>query len=402
MDVEIEGSRDPFTLPQELQELQRVVRRIVTDELLPLEPEYLLSPAPAYGVDSVVNLRGVFAPPVVDRLIGISREAGLWDLHVPKELGGGGLGLLGQVVVDEQLMYCAVPLPIANVPNILYECNEEQRPRFLLPVIRGDKLTCFAQTEPNSGSDPGGMMQTTAVRDERGWVLNGTKMFISGAAQADIFMTQAVTDPARRQRGGITMFLVEKGTPGLTVGKGIPTWLGPTHGQHFVHFDDCRVPDANVLGEVGRGFMLGQRWLTIHDRLLRAPYALGKMRRALDLSVAWAKQRSTFGKPIAERQAIQWRLVDMYVDIQALSALAYQSAARADAGEDVRTEASLAKLCSGDWGARCLDHAIQIHGGMGETLELPLTLFYRLLRHAQVGGGTSEIHRMLIARSLLR
>ena len=402
MDVEIEGSRDLFTLPKELLEIQRVVRRIVTDELLPLEPEYLLSPAPAYGVDSVVNLRGVFAPSVVDRLIGISREAGLWDLHVPKELGGGGLGLLGQVVVDEQLMYCAVPLPIANVPNILYECNQEQRGRFLLPVIRGEKLTCFAQTEPNSGSDPGGMMQTTAVRDGRSWVLNGTKMFISGAGQADIFMTQAVTDAARRQRGGITMFLVEKGTAGLTVGKGIPTWLGPTHGQHFVHFDDCRVPEENVLGEVGRGFMLGQRWLTIHDRLLRAPYALGKMRRALDLSVAWAKQRSTFGKPIAERQAIQWRLVDMYVDIQALSALAYQSAARADAGEDVRTEASLAKLCSGDWGARCLDHAIQIHGGMGETLELPLTLFYGLLRHAQVGGGASEIHRMLIARSLLR
>ncbi len=402
MDVEIEGSRELFTLPKELQELQRVVRRIVTDELLPLEPEYLLSPAPAYGVDSVVNLRGVFPPSVVDRLIGLSREAGLWDLHVPKELGGGGLGLLGQVVVEEQLTYCAVPLPIANVPNILYECNAEQRQRFLLPVIRGEKLTCFAQTEPNSGSDPGGMMQTAAVRDGRSWVLNGTKMFISGAGQADIFMVQAVTDAARRQRGGITMFLVEKGTPGLTVGKGIPTWLGPTHGQHFVHFDDCRVPEENVLGAVGRGFLLGQRWLTIHDRLLRAPYALGKMRRALDLSVAWAKQRWTFGKPIAERQAIQWRLVDMYVDIQALSALAYQSAARADAGDDVRTEASLAKLCSGDWGARCLDHAIQIHGGMGETLELPLTLFYRLLRHAQVGGGTSEIHRMLIARSLLR
>lgn len=402
MDVEIEGFRELFTLPKELQELQRVVQRIVTHELLPLEPEYLLSPAPAYGVDSVVNLRGVFAPSVVDRLIGISREAGLWDLHVPKALGGGGLGLLGQVVVEEQLMYCAVPLPIANVPNILYECNAEQRQRFLLPVIRGEKLTCFAQTEPNSGSDPGGMMQTAAVRDGRSWVLNGTKMFISGAGQADIFMVQAVTDPARRQRGGITMFLVEKGTPGLTVGKGIPTWLGPTHGQHFVHFDDCRVPEENVLGEVGRGFLLGQRWLTIHDRLLRAPYALGKMRRALDLSVAWAKQRWTFGKPIAERQAIQWRLVDMYVDIQALSALAYQSAARADSGDDVRTEASVAKLCSGDWGARCLDHAIQIHGGMGETLELPLTLFYRLLRHAQVGGGTSEIHRMLIARSLLR
>jgi Acyl-CoA dehydrogenase, N-terminal domain len=140
MDVEVEGSRVLFTLPQELQELQRVVRRIVHEELLLLEPEYLLSAAPAHGVDSVVNLRGVFPAAVVDRLIALSHEAGLWDLHVPKQFGGGGLGLLGQVVVEEQLMYCAVPLPIANVPNILYECNEEQRQRFLLPVIRAHLL----------------------------------------------------------------------------------------------------------------------------------------------------------------------------------------------------------------------------------------------------------------------
>ena len=126
------------------------------------------------------------------------------------------------------------------------------------------------------------------------------------------------------------------------------------------------------------------------------------MQRALDMSVEWAKQRVTFGKPLSERQAIQWHLVDMYVDIQALRSMTYEMAARADSGEDVRTEAALIKLCAGEWGARCLDHAIQVHGAMGETLELPLSMFYRYLRHAQIGGGTNEIQKMLIARKLLK
>jgi acyl-CoA dehydrogenase len=162
------------------------------------------------------------------------------------------------------------------------------------------------------------------------------------------------------------------------------------------------VPEEDIVGEVGKGFTLGQRWLTIHDRLLRGPYALGKMQRALDMCVEWSKQRVTFGKPIAERQAIQWKLVDMYVDIQALRPMTYENAARADQGEDVRAEAALVKLTASEWGARCLDAAIQVHGAMGESSELPLTLFYRLLRHAQIGGGTSEIQRILIARKLLK
>jgi acyl-CoA dehydrogenase len=161
------------------------------------------------------------------------------------------------------------------------------------------------------------------------------------------------------------------------------------------------VPEENIIGAVGKGFTFGQKWLTIHDRLLRGPYCLGKMQRALDMSVDWAKQRVTFGKPISERQAIQWRLVDMYIDITALRSMTYAMAARADTGEDIRTEAALVKLTSTEWGTRCLDHAIQIHGAMGESLELPLTLFYRYVRHAQIGGGTSEIQRMLIARKLL-
>jgi acyl-CoA dehydrogenase len=391
-----------FQLPPSITEYRDLARRIVREELMPLEKEFLASPNHAYGLPPTTNLRAVFDKKTVEHLEGIARETGLFKLLVPETFGGPGLSLLAQVVIEEEFNYSPVPFPFANVPNILYECRGEQVERFLQPVIDGEKTTAFAQTEPGAGSDPGGMMTTRAVRDGSGWLLNGTKMWISNAGDCDILMVQAVTDPEKRQRGGITMFLVNRDNPGVTVETpGIATWLGPRASQHIIHFDNCRVPDSDVLGEIGRGFILGQRWLTIHDRLMRGPYALGKMQRALDMSIAWAKQRKTFGKFISERQAIQWKLVDMFVDIQALRSMTYQMAARADSGGDVRTEAALVKMTSTDWGARCLDHAIQIHGAMGESLELPLTLFYRVLRHAQIGGGTSEIQRVLIARKLL-
>lgn len=392
-----------YELPPEIVKFRDLAQQIVREELLPLEQKYLAHPGHAFGLKETMNLRSVFGDVVTNRLIKISRDTGLWYLLVPEEHGGTGLSLLGQIAIMEQFMYTAVPFPIADVPNIMYECKGAQIERYLKPTVEGEKTTCFAQTEPNAGSDPGGMMQTRAVRDGKDWVINGTKMWISMAAESDIMMVQAVTDPQKRQHGGITMFLVDRRNPGVKIEEGgIGTWLGPRASQYVVHFDNCRVTEENVLGEVGKGFNLGQRWLTIHDRMLRGPVGLGKMQRALDMSVDWAKQRVTFGKPIAERQAIQWKLVDMYIDIQALRSMTYVMAARADKGEDIRTEASLVKLCAMDWGARCVDHAIQIHGAMGESLELPLTLFYRYLRHGRIGGGADEIQRMLIARKLLR
>lgn len=392
-----------YQLPDDVKEYRDLARRIVREELLPLEKDYLGHPAQGYSITPLFVLRKAFPAAKVERLIKLARDTGLWHMMVPEQYGGSGLSLLAQVVILEEFNYCAVPFPFASVPNILYECRDEQIARYLTPVIEGQKTTCFAQTEPDAGSDPGGMMRTNAKPKGDGWVLNGTKMWISNAAEADIIMVQAITDPDKRQRGGITMFLVDRNNPAVRIEEpGIATWLGPRASQYVVHFDDCYVPPEDVLGEVGKGFTLGQKWLTIHDRLLRGPYALGKMQRALDMSIEWAKQRVTFGRPIADRQAIQWKLVDMHLDLTALRSMNYEMAARADAGEDMRAGAALIKLCSGDWGARCLDHAIQIHGAMGESLELPLTLFYRLLRHAQIGGGTSEIQRVLIARELLR
>ncbi len=400
---DVDTGSQSFSLSPELIEMRDIARRIVRQELLPLERDFLLSPNHAYGVKETLNLQSVFPAAVVDRLIKISRDTGFWYLFVPEEHGGSGLSTLAKLAILEEFMYTAVPFPFANVPNILYECRGNQVERFLRPVVEGEKTTCFAQTEADAGSDPGGMMKTTAKREPSGgWVLNGSKMWISMAAESDIMLVQAVTDPEKRQRGGITMFLVDRHNPRVRIEEGgIKTWLGPRSAQYVVHFDNCRVSDDEVLGEVGEGFRLGQRWLMIHDRLFRGPYAIGKMQRALDMSVEWARQRVTFGKPISERQAIQWQLVDMKVDIQALRSMMYSAAARADSGEDVRADASLVKLCAGEWGTRTLDRAIQIHGAMGEALELPLTLFYRYLRHAQIGGGTNEIQRMLIARHLL-
>ena len=403
MDHAADVQSQAYSLPPEIAELRDLAHRIVRQELLPLESEYLASGNHAYGLPPIINLGSVFSKQVLDRLIGIARETGLWYLMVPEQYGGSGLSLLAQAVVLEEFYYSPIPFPFASVANILYECRGDQIARYLIPVIEGEKTTCFAQTEPNAGSDPGGMMGTTAVWDGDHWILNGTKMWISNAAESGIMMVQALTDPQKRQRGGITMFLVERNAPGVTVEEpGLATWLGPRAGQYTVHFDNCPVPQENVLGEVGKGFSLGQRWLTIHDRLMRGPLALGKMQRSLDMSVEWAKNRVTFGKPLSERQAIQWRLVDMFIDIQALRSMTWEMAARAERGEDVRSEAALVKLCATEWGTRCVDHAIQIHGAMGESLDLPLTLFYRHLRHTQIGGGASEIQRMLIARQLLK
>lgn len=400
----LDGAQANFELPSEIIAIRDMARRVVQEELMPLEPQYLISNAHCYGARDDENLRVAFGDDkVYERLKKISEETGLYNIDIPEEYGGPGLGLLAQAVVTEELHKTLVPLPQQHVANILYECKGEQIERILKPAIEGKIKTCFAQTEPNAGSDPGGMMKTRATKVDGGWLINGSKMWISMAHYSDILMTQAVTDPEKRQRGGITMFLVKRDAPGLKIEEsGIPTWLGNRPRQYIVHYDDVFVPDEDVLGEVGKGFSLGQQWLTIHDRLMRAPQALGKMQRAFDMSVEWAKQRVTFGKPIADRQAIQWRLVDMHIDIEALRSMTYATAARADAGIDVRREASIAKYCGGEWGARTIDHAIQIHGAMGEALELPLTWFYRLLRHMQIGGGTTEMQRMLIARYILK
>ena len=398
-------------LPPELEALKQTIRQIVTDECMPLEAEYLANPtqdgvedegAPRGIAEALQGILGTLGKAKWDRLNRISKDTGIYTSFVPEEYGGGGMGALGHVVLDEEVHKSIVQLPTSPVPMMMFgSCTPEQEREYLLPSIQGDLHYAFAQTEPEAGSDPGGMMQTRAVPDGDDWVLNGAKMFISGAASADYILVQAVTDPELRQRGGITMFIVDNPSPGLSFDP-IRIWINPTKSQqHLVHLDNVRVPQTKVLGEVGRGFTLGQKWLVHHDRLLRGSMALGILSRALDMAIDWAKQRVTYGRPIADRQAIQWMLTDVYIDIMTLRATTRETAARADNDEDVRVEASMIKYCAGEWGCRSIDKIMQVFGGIGETLDMPIPHWYHLLRHARIGGGTSEIHKFVMARALL-
>ncbi len=197
------------------------------------------------------------------------------------------------------------------------------------------------------------------------------------------------------------MFLVDNPTPGMSFDP-IRIWITPTKAQQYlVNLDNVRIPHTQVLGELGQGFTLGQKWLVHHDRLLRGSMALGILSRALEMAIDWAKQRVTYGRPIADRQAIQWMLTDVYIDIMNLRALTRETAVRADNDEDVRVEASMIKYCAGEWGWRSIDKIMQVFGGTGETLDMPIPHWYHLLRHARIGGGTSEIHKFVMARALL-
>ena len=399
-----------FKLAPELEALKQTMRQIVQDECIPLEPHFLANP-PQEGVEdagprgiaeAVMGAVGTLPGDDWDRLTNLSKDTGIYTAHVPTEYGGGSLGVLGHAVVDEEAHKSIVQLPISPVPMMLFgACTKEQDEKYLYPSIAGDMVYAFGQTEPQAGSDPGRMMQTRAVRDGDDWVISGTKMFISGAASADYILIQAVTDQEKRQRGGITMFIVDNPTPGMSF-EPIRIWIVPTKAQQFfIHLDNVRIPQTQVLGEVGGGFGLGQKWLVHHDRLLRGTMALGIMSRSLGMAIDRAKQRVTYGQPIADRQAIQWMLTDVYTDIMTLRALTHQTAWRADQGEDVRVETSMIKYCAGEWGWRSIDKVMQIFGGMGETLEMPIPHWYHMLRHARIGGGTSEIHKFIMARALL-
>ena len=398
-------------LPPELDALKNTIRQIVKDECYPLEAEFLANPskdgvdepgAPRGIAEALSGLLGVLPKEAWDRLNKVSKDTGIYTSFVPEEYGGGGMGALGHVVLDEEVHKSIVQLPTSPVPMMMIgSATPEQEQEYLIPSVEGKLHYAFGQTEPNAGSDPGGMMQTSAVLDGDDWVINGTKTFISGAASADYILLQAVTDPEKRQRGGITMFIIDNPIPGMSFDP-IRLWMNPGKSQQWtVNLDNVRVPQTKVLGEVGQGFTLGQQWLVHHDRMLRGSMATGILSRALEMAIDWAKERVTYGRPIADRQAIQYMLTDVYTDIMTLRSITRETAARADAGDDVRVEASMIKYCAGEWGWRSIDKIMQVFGGTGETLDLPIAHWYHILRHARIGGGTSEIHKFVMARGLL-
>jgi len=397
-------------LTPELDGLKNMVRQIVRDECVPLEADYLANP-PQEGVDdggpkgiaeTVMGIVGTLDHEKWGRLNRISKDTGIYTSFVPEEYGGGGMGALGHVVMDEEIHKSIVQLPTSPVPMMMIgSCTAEQEERYLYPAIQGDLNYAFGQTEPQAGSDPGGMMQTRAVRDGDDWVITGTKMFISGAANADFLLVQAVTDQEKRQRGGITMFIVDNPTPGLSFDP-IRVWIVPTRAQQYmVNLDEVRVPQTQVLGEVGMGFTLGQKWLVHHDRLLRGSMALGILTRALEMAIEWAKQRVTYGRPISDRQAIQWMLADSATELAAARMLVLRAASAAEQQERVTLEAAMAKLSASEAAHRAADRAMQVLASAGYTRGSTVDRLYRDARATEIYQGTSEVQRMIIAEQVI-
>jgi acyl-CoA dehydrogenase len=379
-----------FNLPEELQMLKTTVRKFVDRELIPVE------------MQSQEN--NELKPEVRDRLEKKTKEMGLWMFDVPEEYGGGGLGSLAQVLVWEEMSRtCALPsrgqgIFGPEIRPILYALNDDQKKRFFEPILRGEKKLCFMQTEPDAGSDPGSM-KTRAVRQGGHYVVNGSKRFITGAGRADFGQLMAVTDPTKGSHGGISCFMVDMKSPGITLLTKYKTMMGEEPWE--IAFDDLKVPVDNLVGREGDGFKLAQKWLGI-GRLKHGARALGIAERCIEMGSSYAKQRVTFGKPLSARQAIQWKLADSFVELHAARLMVYQAAWKNDQKEDIRTEAYMAKLFADEMSFRVVDRVLQIHGGVGLTLDLPLAKWFVDQRSRMITEGASEVMRMVIARHVLK
>ena len=381
-----------FTLPDELVALREQVRRVIRDEIIPIEQR--IDPD---------------APEIPDddyrRLAAKTKAAGLWCLGAPEEYGGGGLDTFSMSVLLEEMSQHRMGLYNAGCgvfgrypPPVIYGGTKEQIAKYAVPALRDGLRTFFAITEPSGGSDPANAIKSRGVKQGGHWVLNGSKIFISHVQEAEWGVVFVRTD-ATKGRGGISCFIVDKGTPGFTARpiRTIRTVAVPNE----VVMEDCRVPAENLLGEEGRGLDLCLDLLT----RLRFPYSacnLGVAVAAHRMAVAHAKQRETFGVRLSQRQAIQWMLADAEVELRAARWLIWEGAWKADRGEDARVEASIAKLHSSEVLGRVVDAAVQIHGGYGVSKEFPLERWYREARVRRIGEGPSEVHRMVIARSLFR
>jgi len=282
---------------------------------------------------------------------------------------------------------------------IAHHGTEEQRGKYLPGLINGTLRTAFALTEPAAGSD-NSAMKTRADKVDGGWLINGLKHFINGAHVADFLMMMAITDPVKRTRGGVTAFLIDRGTPGFEVTR-VDRAIGSSHDLAELTFTDCRVPDSAVIGKVGGGFELAKESL-VDGRMAVSCSCIGIADRLLEMATEHAKQRVTFGKPLSERQAIQWMLADSAVELAAARALTYETLRQYDAGEPVGAKPSMCKLYASEMVGRVADRAVQIFGGQGLIRGFPVERMYRDVRHYRIGEGASEILRMIIAKELIR
>jgi acyl-CoA dehydrogenase len=381
-----------FEIPEEHRMLQDLVAKFVDNELMPLEAAVLKRESqgsPTYLTEAEE------AP-----LLAQCKELGLWGLDVPEELGGANLPMAALIGVYEEQGRTPVPFIFPpdspNLHMLKAVANDEQRRKYLEPYARGTAKSAIAISEPGAGGDPAGMT-TRAVQNGDDWVINGRKIWVSRVPSADFVIVMARTGEGRRHEG-ISAFIVERGTKGFIIEREIPM-IGGQRTYELV-FEDCRVPASQVLGKLGQGFAPMQLRLTVR-RIQMGAWCIGITRRALDMMMDHAKQRSTFGVKLADRQAIQWWIADAAVKLHACRLMVLDAAAKQDAGQDVRTEASMVKLFGTEMAQEVLDRAMQTFGAMGVAKELPLQLMMQKVRTMRVYEGPSEVHRMVIARRML-
>lgn len=380
-----------FKLSSEQEMLVESVRSFVEKELLPYEEE--------------VDRADAISPELSAQIRERALAAGFYAFNMPEEVGGGGLDYLSQALIERELSKCswALHVFVARPSKILMACRDQQIENYLLPCVRGEKIDCFALTEPGAGSDANSI-KTRAVRDGDDFLLNGAKHFISHAGHADFAIVFAVTDTYEhkgRQRNKVTAFLVDSDAPGLTIRRGPKCVSNRGYHTFEMFFDDCRVPASKVLGEVDKGWDVANAWLTA-GRVMVAANCVGQAQRAMQSALQWSADRQQFGQAIGNYQGVSFKLADMATEIQAAELLTLHAAWKMDQGSMTDGDAGMAKLFASEVLGRVVDEAVQIYGGMGLMDEGPVERMWRNARIERIWEGTSEIQRHIISRELLR
>ncbi|HEX9024174.1 MAG TPA: acyl-CoA dehydrogenase family protein [Geobacteraceae bacterium] len=339
------------------------------------------------------------------RAVAMMGELGFMGLPFPTEYGGGASGFAGYAIVVEELARADASVTITLLAHtlcaghIFFFGSEKQKRDFLIPLARGEKLGAWALTEPDGGSDAGAL-RSSAGRDGGEWLLDGNKYFITNGSRADTFVIMASTGPSRGKKG-ISAFIVEGGTPGLQSGRNLDKLGFRSSDTVALMLKGVRTPAENMLGRAGTGFSQAMEVLD-SGRIGMAAMAVGIGRACLEASIAYAGKRKAFGHPIGDFQAIQWMLADMATELDAARLLVHRAAQLRDAGKPFGREAAMAKLSASEAAMHAAVKAVQIHGGHGYTSAFPVERYLREAKLCEIGEGTSEIQRMVIARELLK
>ena len=380
-----------FGLSEEQEMIVSTVRSFVENEIYPYEAE--------------VERTGEVPPGLGEAIKQKTLDLGFYACNFPEEVGGAGLSHVDFTLVERELGRGSMALThfFGRPQNILMACNDEQRERYLLPAVRGERMDALAMTEPGAGSDVRGMA-CSAVRDGGDWVVNGSKHFISGADHADffiVFIATGVDDTSKGPKKRITTFLVDRGTPGFEVRDGYNSVSHKGYKNCILDFNDCRLPDAQVLGEVDGGFAVMNEWLYA-TRITVAAFSVGRARRCFDYALNYAAERKQFGQQIGKFQGVGFQIAEMITEIDAADWLTLAAAWRLDQGLPANREIASAKVYASETLARVTDTTLQIFGGMGLMDDFPIERFWRDARVERIWDGTSEIQRHIISRDLLR